>query len=153
MRTTGREEGWRTEALQDAASPSAIVRMFQKRTLHKQRPSHNQRFLLQRSEHLLPSLAHTHSLPRQTSFAMPITRGLLARIQCRQPQKHTRVIVDQQTRRSFVPISSAVRTVVAPRRTLTSSLRRVASIPECPFQLQQRRDLSFLGTLRAVFKQ
>ncbi|KAF9574266.1 hypothetical protein EC968_007035 [Mortierella alpina] len=84
---------------------------------------------------------------------MPITRGLLARIPCHHPQKHSWVIVDQRAQLSFVPISSAVRTVVTPRRTLTSSLRRVASISECPFQLQQRRDLSFLGTLRAVFKQ
>jgi len=51
------------------------------------------------------------------------------------------------------------------RRTLTSTLRRLsppltASCPStnivlvrCNYQIQQKRDLSFLGTLRAVFKQ
>ncbi|KAF9149352.1 hypothetical protein BG015_008864 [Linnemannia schmuckeri] len=43
------------------------------------------------------------------------------------------------------------------RRTLTSSLRRVAHASstslQCRFQGQQRRELSFLGTLRAVFQQ
>ncbi|KAF9121363.1 hypothetical protein BGW39_010581, partial [Mortierella sp. 14UC] len=70
--------------------------------------------------------------------------------------------------RTFVPVGRKAHTTSSnPRRTLTSSLRRVAhasaSLPPrtatatsyCPFQAhqQQRRDLSFLGTLRAVFQQ
>ncbi|KAI8597184.1 hypothetical protein EDD21DRAFT_224850 [Dissophora ornata] len=96
---------------------------------------------------------------------MPVTRGfppVLARIQCQHytVQHRPGQVFVQWTSLNFVPVSSRT---VSGRRTLTSSLRRAALAPAatapptatsgCQFQIQQRRQLSFLGTLRAVFKQ
>lgn len=94
---------------------------------------------------------------------MSIPRTLppvLARIHCRQPSNnhhnYTQIWVQRST---FVPVgrTTAAVNITSPRRTLTSSLRRVAHASStslhCPFQGQQRRELSFLGTLRAVFQQ
>ncbi|KAF9942190.1 hypothetical protein BGZ65_008276 [Modicella reniformis] len=52
-----------------------------------------------------------------------------------------------------VPAPAFAKTVGSARHILTSSLRRETPATECPFHWQQKRKLSLLGTLKAVFKQ
>ncbi|KAF9428080.1 hypothetical protein BGZ76_002066, partial [Entomortierella beljakovae] len=102
---------------------------------------------------------------------MPVVRTLsaaLARIQSQTPSSpHRRTggfILTQWQQQSFATPRSYPTRAISTRQNLVSSLRKAVitttttttkptSIPICPFHYQQRRDLSFLGTLKAVFQQ
>ncbi|KFH73179.1 hypothetical protein MVEG_00400 [Podila verticillata NRRL 6337] len=88
---------------------------------------------------------------------MPVARSLhgvihspvLARIQHSQRCSSGLILVQLSHTRPL-PLSARI---VSGRRTLTTSLRRDSPVSSCSYQGQQKRGLSFLGTLRAVFKQ
>ncbi|KAG0336942.1 hypothetical protein BG000_006005 [Podila horticola] len=88
---------------------------------------------------------------------MPVARSLhgvihspvLARIQ--HPQHCSPGLILVQWSHTH-PLPLSARTVSG-RRNLTASLRRDSPVSSCSYQGQQKRGLSFLGTLRAVFKQ